>query len=149
MALFRGDDINNGGSSEGRGLDLSKQTTRYLQQGFVESFLRWYPIWDVPESLRYIEKARDCGFDASEPATCVAMLLFAIGAIAQASVKVSSASGELPGIDYFARGVSILEQRRPTVTKGFLTLQCRFLQAIYCQLCFMPLQAWNSVSTVS
>ncbi|CAK7209413.1 hypothetical protein SBRCBS47491_000433 [Sporothrix bragantina] len=144
LALLRGDGI----LQEGSGLDLSKQTTRYLQQGFVESFLRWYPIWDVPESLRFVEKARNCGFDASEPATCVAMLLFAIGAIAQADVKVTPTS-ELPGIDYFARGVSILEQRRPTITKGFLALQCRFLQAIYCQLCFMPLQAWNSVSTVS
>ncbi|CAK7201017.1 hypothetical protein SEUCBS139899_003718 [Sporothrix eucalyptigena] len=143
MALLRGDDL-----SQESGLDLSKQTTRYLQHGFVESFLRWYPIWDVPESLHFVEKARDCGFDASEPATCVAMLLFSIGAIAQAGVEVTPTS-ELPGIDYFARGVSILEQRRPTVTKGFLTLQCRFLQAIYCQLCFMPLQAWNSVSTVS
>lgn len=128
--------------------DLSKHTTRYLQQGFVEGFLRWYPIWDLQDCLKQIDKARNSGFIASEPATCVAMLLFAIGAIAQTGVSITGASHDIPGIDYFARGVSILE-KRPTVTKGFLTLQCRFLQTIYLQLCFMPLQAWNSISTVS
>ncbi|PGH26765.1 hypothetical protein AJ80_01529 [Polytolypa hystricis UAMH7299] len=127
--------------------DLSRNTTRYLQQGFVENFLRWLPIWDIQDCLAYVERARDCDFHPSEPSSCVAMLLFAIGAISQAGATVSP-DQDIPGIAYFARGSWLLDCR-PTASKSFVALQCRFLQAIYLQFCFMPLEAWNTICTVS
>jgi hypothetical protein len=132
--------------SQFQDLDLSKKTTLYLQQSFVENYLRWLPICDLQDCVQHVNQAYACNFDPSNPSSCFSMLLFAIGAVADGSTGSSHQS--MPGIDYYARGNSMLTTI--ALKSGCMTrMQCRLLQTAYLELSFLPLQAWNSISQVS
>jgi hypothetical protein len=127
-------------------LDLSEKTTRNLQQSFVQSFLRWFPIFDLNACIRHVEEAFACVFAPTNTSSCITMLMFAIGAIADDSN--GDLSTNLPGLGYLARGNQMLEGL--SLRTGTITLlQCRILQASYYQFAIRPLQAWNSIVQAS
>ncbi|ORY19674.1 hypothetical protein BCR34DRAFT_595142 [Clohesyomyces aquaticus] len=126
-----------------RPLDLSKRTTRRLQQTFVENFLRWTPIFDQSVCISCVDEAAAGGFQFSDPSTCLTMLLFALGAISEE--RIEGPEQQMPGLGYFARGCQIME-RLSLRTGSVTTLQCRILQASYFKFAIRPLQSWNSVT---
>ncbi|KAJ4358192.1 uncharacterized protein N0V89_002771 [Didymosphaeria variabile] len=108
-------------------VDLSRRTTRQLQQSFVENFLRWTPIFDQQTCVNAVEQAISDSFVGSSPSTCLALFLLAVGAVTEDKGK--TAKDTLPGLDYLARCSQILE--RLSLRNGnLMTLQCRVLQAI-------------------
>ena len=129
-----------------RVLDLSRKTTRYLQQSFVDNFLRWMPICDLQDCSDYVNQAYSCNFDPSNPSSCFAMLVFAIGAVAEG--RIGTIDEELPGLDYFAEGSKMVDGMS-LMTRSLTTLQCRIMQASYYQFSIRPLQAWNVISQAS
>ncbi|KAF2265380.1 hypothetical protein CC78DRAFT_200368 [Lojkania enalia] len=124
-------------------LDLSKRTTRRLQQSFVENFLRWTPIFDQKACVKAVEEASTGGFLIPNPATCLTMMLLALGAIS--GDRSECLENDVPGLDYFAHGCQILE-RLSLRTGSLTTLQCRVLQASYFKFAIRPMQAWNSIT---
>ncbi|KAF2109762.1 hypothetical protein BDV96DRAFT_234120 [Lophiotrema nucula] len=124
-------------------LDLSKRTTRRLQQSFVENFLRWTPIFDQKTCIQAVDQAAAEDYLISNPSTCLTMLLFALGAVSED--RSESPDNQTPGLDYFARGCSILE-RLSLRTGNLATLQCRVLQASYFKFAIRPVQSWNSIT---
>jgi len=129
-----------------RTLDLSRKTTRYLQQSFVDNFLRWIPICDLQDCSDYVNQGYSCNFDPSHPSSCFAMLVFAIGAVAEG--RIGTIDEELPGLDYFAEGNKMMDGMS-LMTRSLTTLQCRVMQASYYQFSIRPLQAWNVISQAS
>jgi hypothetical protein len=129
-----------------RPVDLSRRTTQVLQQSFVENFLRWLPICDLQDCVGHVAQAYACNFDTSNSSSCFAMLLFAIGAIANGSIQ--SMSREVHGVDYFSRG-SLMLDGMAVKTGCLVNMQCRLLQAAYFEFSIHPLLAWNSISQVS
>jgi hypothetical protein len=133
-------------ASQSRNVDLSRKTTFYLQQSFVENYLRWLPICDLQDCVRHINQAYACNFDPSNPSSCFSMLVFAVGAVANGSNEIQHPY--IPGIDYLARGNLMLDAI--SIKPGcMITMQCRLLQAAFYELCSYPLLAWNSISQVS
>jgi hypothetical protein len=133
-------------ASQLRNVDLSRKTTLYLQQNFVENYLRWLPICELQDCVRHVNQAYACNFDPSDPSSCFAMLVFAIGRVADGSTE--SYHQELPGLDYFARGNMMLDTL--SVNPSCMTrMQCRLLQTAYFELSSYPLLAWNSICQVS
>ncbi|KAB5550008.1 hypothetical protein GE09DRAFT_1128657 [Coniochaeta sp. 2T2.1] len=132
--------------SQLRPLDLSRKTTRYLQQSFVENFLRWMPICDISECVSHVNEAYAVDFAQTSPSSCFAMLLFAIGIISEG--KVQDLVGRLPGLDYLARGHIMLNGMSHRA-RDLTVLQCRVLLASYYQFAIRPLQAWNVISQAS
>jgi hypothetical protein len=132
--------------AQSQNLDLSKKTTLYLQQNFVENYLRWLPICDLQDCIQHVNQAYACNFDPSNPSSCFSMLLFAVGAVADGSNEIQQRN--IRGIDYFARGNSMLDAI--SIKPGcMITMQCRLIQAAYYELSSYPLLAWNSISQVS
>lgn len=127
-------------------LDLSRKTTRYLQQSFIDNFLRWIPICDLQECSDHINQAYSCNFDPSDPSSGFAMLVFAVGAVAEG--RIGTLDEELPGIDYFTEGNKMVDGMS-LLTRSLMTLQCRIMQASFHQLSIRPLQAWNVISQAS
>jgi len=132
--------------SQLRPLDLSRKTTRYLQHSFVENFLRWMPICDIGECVSHVNEAYAADFAQTNPSSCFAMLLFAIGDISEG--KVRDIGGRLPGLDYLARGNAMINSMS-LMARDLTILQCRVLQASYYQFATRPLQAWNVISQAS
>jgi hypothetical protein len=133
-------------ASQNRNLDLSRKTTLYLQQNFVENYLRWLPICDLQDCVRHVNQAYACNFDPSNPSSCFSMLLFAVGAVANGSNEIEHQN--MPGIEYFARGNMMLDVI--SIKPGcMITMQCRLLQTSFYELSSYPLLAWNSISQVS
>ena len=64
-------------------IDLSKRTTRRLQQSFVENFLRWTPIFDQNTCVEAVNHAFAGNFSLYDPSTCLTLLLLALGAISE------------------------------------------------------------------
>lgn len=124
-------------------LDLSKRTTRRLQQSFVENFLRWTPIFDQKTCVNAVEQAAADNYMRQNPSTCLTFMLLALGAISED--RSESPENQAPGLDYFARGCQILE-RLSLRTGSLTTLQCRVLQASYFKFAIRPMQAWNSIT---
>lgn len=131
---------------QSRMLDLSRKTTRYLQQSFVDNYLRWMPICDLQDCSDYVNEAYACNFDASNPSSCFTMLVFAIGAVSEG--RIGALDEELPGLDYFAQG-NRMADGMSLMTRSLTTLQCRIMQASYYQFSIRPLQAWNVISQAS
>jgi len=129
-----------------RTLDLSRKTTRYLQQSFVDNFLRWMPICDLQDCSDYINQAYSCNFDPSNPSSGFAMLVFAVGAVAEG--RIGAVDEELPGLAYFAEGSTIVDGMS-LMTRSLSILQSRVMQASYYQFSIRPLQAWNVISQAS
>ncbi|KAF2691456.1 hypothetical protein K458DRAFT_381311 [Lentithecium fluviatile CBS 122367] len=124
-------------------IDLSRRTTRRLQQSFVENFLRWTPIFDQRTCVQALEQATAVNFAISNSSTCLTFFLLALGAISED--RNESPEKQAPGLEYFARACQILE-RLSLRTGSLPTLQCRVLQASYFRVAIWPLQAWNSVT---
>lgn len=124
-------------------VDLSRRTTRRLQQSFVENFLRWTPIFDQKTCVTAVELATSHNFVGSSPSICLTFFLLAIGAITED--RGDHAKGTLPGLDYFVRGCQSLE-RMSLRTGNLVTLQCRVLQASYFKFAIRPMQTWNSIT---
>jgi hypothetical protein len=124
-------------------IDLSKRTTRRLQQSFVENFLRWTPIFDQRTCVRTVDHASAGNFSLQDPSTCLTFLLLALGAISED--RSESPDNQMPGLDYFARGCQILE-RLALRTGSLTTLQCRILQASYFKFAIRPMQTWNAIT---
>ena len=124
-------------------IDLSKRTTRRLQQSFVENFLRWTPIFDQKTCVRAVDHASAANFSLNDPTTCLTFLLLALGAISED--RSESPDNQMPGLDYFARGCQILE-RLALRTGSLTTLQCRVLQASYFKFAIRPMQTWNAIT---
>jgi hypothetical protein len=124
-------------------VDLSKRTTRRLQQSFVENFLRWTPIFDQRTCIKAVEHAADGNFSLYDPSTCLTFLLLALGAISED--RSETPDNQTPGLDYFARGCQILE-RLSLRTGSLMTLQCRVLQASYFKFAIRPMQTWNAIT---
>ena len=62
-------------------VDLSKRTTRRLQQSFVENFLRWTPILDQKTCVAAVEQAATDDYLRQDATTCLTFMLLALGAI--------------------------------------------------------------------
>jgi hypothetical protein len=124
-------------------VDLSRRTTRRLQQSFVENFLRWTPIFDQETCVSAIELANSDNFVGFSPSTCLAFFLLATGAITED--KGDHTKKTFPGLGYLARGCRILE-RLSLRTGNLMTLQCRVLQASYFKFAIRPMQTWNSIT---
>lgn len=124
-------------------VDLSKRTTRRLQQSFVENFLRWTPIFDQKTCVGAVERAAADNYLRQDPATCLTFMLLALGAISED--RSESPEIQAPGLDYFARACQIME-RLSLRTGSLMTLQCRVLQASYFKFAIRPMQAWNSIT---
>ncbi|TPX18969.1 uncharacterized protein E0L32_011362 [Thyridium curvatum] len=123
--------------------DVSKRTTRLLQQSFVENFLGWMPIFEPTLVSSIINQACADDFTATNPNSCLALLILAVGSLAHNHADLKS--DRLPGIDYFAHGTRLLE--RLTFLMGNLTaLHCRILQAAYFRLSIRPLLSWNCIT---
>ncbi|KAF2021583.1 hypothetical protein BU24DRAFT_23177 [Aaosphaeria arxii CBS 175.79] len=124
-------------------LDLTKRTTRRLQQSFVENFLRWTPIFDQKTCASALDRATVDGFMGQNATSCLTFMFLALGAISED--RSEDPENQAPGLDYFARGCQILE--RLSLRTGNLTvLQCRVLQASYFKFAIRPLQTWNSIT---
>jgi hypothetical protein len=126
--------------------DLSKKTARFLQQNFVDFFLRWFPICDLQDCAAHVNRANACQFDPANPSSCFTMFLLAIGSIAGRGTE--SVADNLPGVDYLARGNMMLETMSFKTT-CLVAKQCRFLQAAYFELSLHPLQGWSSINHAS
>lgn len=128
-------------------LDLTKATTRLLQQNFVQNFLSWFPIFDAIQCVRHVEEAIACNFAPDNTSTCISLLIFAIGAISEASstsTPTTTLKHSVPGIEYVSRGSRFIDSL--ALKTGDLTLlQCRILLAAYYQIAIRPLQAWNAI----
>ncbi|KAG9243943.1 hypothetical protein BJ878DRAFT_542755 [Calycina marina] len=135
-----------GAAIQSRTLDLSRKTTRYLQQSFVGNYLRWMPICDIQDCSDYVNEAYACNFEPSSSSSCFTMLVFALGAETEGRIGVID--GELPGLDYFAQG-NRMADGMSLMTRSLTTLQCRIMQASYYQFSIRPLQAWNVISQAS
>lgn len=127
-------------------IDLSRRTTRRLQQSFVENFLRWTPIFDQRTCVNALEQATAENFALSNASTCLAFFFLALGAISEDRSEVPENSA--PGLDYFARGCQILE-RLSLRTGSLAALQCRVLQASYFKFAIRPMQTWNSITSAA
>ncbi|KAH8602077.1 hypothetical protein B0O99DRAFT_129120 [Bisporella sp. PMI_857] len=124
-------------------LDLSRKTTRYLQQSFVSNFLRWMPICDLQDCLNHVNQAYGCNFDSANLSSCFSLLIFAVGAVSDGHI-----GEELPGLDYFAQANKMLE-RMCIMTRSLLALQCRVIQACYYHFSIRSVQAWNVIGQAS
>jgi hypothetical protein len=124
-------------------IDLSRRTIRRLQQSFVQNFLRWTPIFDQQTCVQVVDQATAENFGNSNPPTCLAFFLFALGAISEE--RNENLELQKPGLGYFARGCQILEGLSLR-TGNLLLLQCRVLQSSYLRVAIWPLQAWNSIT---
>lgn len=126
-----------------RPADLSRRTVRRLQQSFVENFLRWTPIFDQRTCVHALEQAESTSYTYSNPPTCLAFMILALGSISED--KNENPSNFTPGLEYFARGNHMLE-RLSLRTGNLIVLQCRILQASYFKFAIRPLQTWNSIT---
>jgi hypothetical protein len=126
-----------------RPVDVSRRTCRRLQQSFVENFLRWTPIFDQRTCVSALEQAEHGAFSYSNPPTCLAFMILALGAVSED--RTEGPHNLTPGLEYFARGCQILE-RLSLRTGNLATLQCRVLQASYFKFAIRPLQTWNSIT---
>lgn len=124
-------------------IDLSRRSTRRLQQSFVENFLRWSPIFDQQTCVNALEQATLLNFTGFTPSVCLTFFLLAVGAITED--KGQDHDNSLPGLDYLARGCQILE-RLSLRTGDIMVLQCRVLQASYFKFAIRPMQTWNSIT---
>jgi hypothetical protein len=124
-------------------IDLSRRTTRRLQQSFVENFLRWTPIFDQKTCVNALGTAAADNYLRQNPSTCLTYMLLALGAISED--RSETPENQTPGLEYLARGCSILE-RCSLRTGSLATMQCRLLQASYFKFAIRPMQAWNSIT---
>jgi len=124
-------------------IDLSRMTTRRLQQSFVKNYLRWSPLFPELTCIDAIEQATRESFAASNPATCLAFFILAVGAITE--YKGNNPEVSIRMLPYFACGNSILE-KMSFLTGNLTCLQCRVLQASYFKFTIQLLQAWNSIT---
>jgi hypothetical protein len=128
--------------------DISRKSTRHLQQNFVQNFLSWFPIFDLSACIHHVDEAFASNFSSTNPSSCLTFLLFAIGAVSDTNNHNLSSSDPPAGIAYLARGNQMLDGL--ALKTGDLTvLQCRILQAAYYQFAIRPLQAWNSIVQAS
>ncbi|KAF2820060.1 hypothetical protein CC86DRAFT_471706 [Ophiobolus disseminans] len=127
-------------------VDLSRRTCRRLQQSFVENFLTWTPIFDQRACVSALDQAEKGAFSYSDASTCLAFMILALGALSED--RNEGTHNLTPGLEYFARGIQILE-RLSLRTGSLTTLQCRVLQASYFKFAIRPLQTWNSITQAS
>lgn len=111
--------------------DLGSTTTWRLQESFVVNFLNWYPLMEPKDFVRHVDNARMTAFTECKPSTALALLGFAVGALAAAS-KTSKDFGdsnydEMPGLEYMVLGFDMLESLPKGNRSNLLVFQCRAL----------------------
>jgi hypothetical protein len=108
--------------------DFSPQACWRFQRAFVSGFLWWMPIFDNETCLRHVEIASSGSFADNSTSTCLTLLIFAIGAMADDEHLYHEDPRTLPGFAYLALAYKILRSMR--IPLGDVThLQCRTLLA--------------------
>lgn len=137
-----------------------------LQRSFADNVLKWLPLFDSETASRHLQSAHISGYTEYTTSTCIALLIFAIGAIASDSAVYVQSSQKLPGFSYYARALAMLEVF-PSPGEDLSVLQARvlagwvpalnpdntntILKAFRAYLLFAvrPLQAWKAISQAS
>ena len=111
-------------------LDLSSRTCWMLQQSFAKDVLVWFPLFEQDTCVNYVARATDGGFDRSDPCTCFAFFVLALGRVSKASHHLDDATSDLPGLDYFATGARMIGQISTTTARySIIIVQSRILMS--------------------
>ena len=129
-------------------LDFSELQIWNLQQSFMQNVLRWYPICDTETLMQHLQFAGSIGYLSRSASSCFALLVFSIGAVSSGPTLYSRSAGDIPGFQYFATALSILDLL-PLSTKDLTIVQCRVMASIFLIFALQPLEAWKTINQAS
>ncbi|RDW77354.1 hypothetical protein BP6252_05407 [Coleophoma cylindrospora] len=128
--------------------DFSPQTCWRLQRAFVSGLLRWMPLIDDETCFQHVQAASVSNYSDKSISSCLALLVFAIGAMAVDGHLYHEDPRQLPGFEYFVLSYEILRETR--LPMGDINvLQCRTLLAVYLCFAMRPVQSWNEINKTS
>ncbi|RDW63900.1 hypothetical protein BP5796_10402 [Coleophoma crateriformis] len=128
--------------------DFSPQTCWRLQRAFVGGLLRWMPLIDDETCFQHVQAASVSNYSDKSISSCLALLVFAIGAMAVDGYLYHEDPRQLPGFEYFVLSYEILRATR--LPMGDINvLQCRTLLAVYLCFAMRPVQSWTEINKTS
>lgn len=89
-------------------LELSRPCLWELQRSFADNILKWLPLFSPKTATEYLSDAEQSGYQPNTHTTCIAFLIFAVGAAAADQTAYMQSSLELPGFSYFSRAMSMV-----------------------------------------
>jgi hypothetical protein len=107
-------------------VDLSPQRCARLQRVFIDSFLRWMPLFDDDTCFRHTQIAALEEYSGTSPSVGLSLIMYAIGATAEDQVVQHKELSDSAGYPYMVLAHRCLDKLRWS-SQETLHLQCRIL----------------------
>jgi hypothetical protein len=107
-------------------VDLSPQRCSRLQRVFIDSFLRWIPLFDDNTCFRHTQIAALEEYSGTSPSVGLSLIMYAIGATAEDQVVHHKELSDSAGYPYMVLAHRCLDKLRWS-SQETLHLQCRIL----------------------
>lgn len=88
-------------------IDLTRPRLWGLERSFSENALKLLGLLHPRAVTKYLHEAESTGYAEHSLSSCLALLIFAVGAAAMDSAVYVESSRQLPGFVYYSRGISI------------------------------------------